>query len=212
MARFAITAEARQRLQETDPRWRSKAILRAAATFLDFIAIILFAISVRMTVDWEKQWNDGIGDDWTDGMPLAPVGIIYVAHRSYRKTSRLEISPIQEPPTNTSASLQVLLSFLYNPIVLFLLLRHRRGRPYHPGWDVTFDLLIWALSVPSIVFSVGDGWWWWWQPVEFEFEPYDIVPCSFEYGGNVWSQPCQPSIYTIGKIEIAANVFLALIL
>ena len=64
-------------------------------------------------------------------------------------------------------------------------------------------------SVPSIVFSVGDGWFWWWQPVQLYLDD-DLVPCNTLF--NFWSETCQPTIYTIGKIEIAANVFLALIL
>ena len=47
--------------------------------------------------------------------------------------------------TDPDGTQQVLISLLYNPFVLFLLLRHRCGRLYHPGWDVGFDLIIWAL-------------------------------------------------------------------
>lgn len=47
--------------------------MRAIATFLALIAMILFIVSVTMTLHWENVWNDGIGGDWTDGMPLAPV-------------------------------------------------------------------------------------------------------------------------------------------
>ena len=61
--------------------------------------------------------------------------------------------------------------------------------------------------MPSIVFSVGDGWFWWWQPVVIDIDGF--VPCD---DFNFWSQACQPEIYTIGKVEIAANVFLGLIL
>lgn len=68
-----ITEGTRQRLQETDPRWRSKAILRMTAAFLDFVAMVLFVVSVTMTLHWEDVWNDGNGGDWTDGMPIAPV-------------------------------------------------------------------------------------------------------------------------------------------
>lgn len=107
----------------------------------------------------------------------------------------------------TSQLCQVVLALLYNPIALFLLIRYRRGRSYHPGWNTGADFLIWALAVPSIVFSVGDGWFWWWQPVRLDFD--GIIPCD-EF--NFWSEACQPGIYTMGKIEIAANVFLALIL
>lgn len=96
---------------------------------------------------------------------------------------------------------------LSNPIVLFLTLAHRHGRPIHPGWHVGVDLFIWGLAVPAIVFSVGAGWFWYWQPVLLEFD--GLVPCV---DWNFWSQQCNPLIYTLGKMEIAANVFLALIL
>jgi len=102
---------------------------------------------------------------------------------------------------------QVVLALLYNPIALFLVIRYRRGRSYHPAWNAGADFLIWALAVPSIVFSVGDGWFWYWQPVRLEFD--DVIPCD-EF--NFFSEACQPEIYTMGRIEIAANVFLALLL
>ena len=47
--------------------------------------------------------------------------------------------------TDRRGNQKVLISLIYNPFVLFLLLRHRRGRLYHPGWDVGFDLIVWAL-------------------------------------------------------------------
>ena len=37
----------------------------------------------------------------------------------------------------------------------------------------------------------------------------DYIPCD-EF--NIWSYPCNPLIYTLGKMEIAANVFLAFVL
>lgn len=83
-----IAAETRQRLQESDPRWKSKAILRTVAIFLDFIALILFVISIVMTLHWENVWNNGVGDDWTDGMPLAPV-----RSRTCRSRRRLTLKP-----------------------------------------------------------------------------------------------------------------------
>ena len=74
MARGIITEETRRRLQEQDPKWRSKVILRMVATFFDFLAMVLFIVSVTMSIHWENVWNDGVGGDWTDGMPLASVG------------------------------------------------------------------------------------------------------------------------------------------
>ncbi|KAL8674576.1 MAG: hypothetical protein Q9168_001019 [Polycauliona sp. 1 TL-2023] len=101
----------------------------------------------------------------------------------------------------------VLIALIYNPITFFLLLS-RRGKPIHPGWHVGFHFLIWALGIPSIVFSVGWGWFWWWQPVIYRFRD-GYVPCR---GYNFWSKPCEPAIYTVGKLEIAANVFLGLLM
>ena len=73
MVRSLITEETRARLQERDPRWRSKAVLRVVATFFDFLAMVLFIVAVTMTLHWENVWNNGFGGDWPDGMPLAPV-------------------------------------------------------------------------------------------------------------------------------------------
>ncbi|KAL8924464.1 MAG: hypothetical protein Q9172_002675 [Xanthocarpia lactea] len=101
----------------------------------------------------------------------------------------------------------VLISLIYNPVSFSLRLR-RHGKPIHPGWDVGFHLLIWVLGVPSIVLSVGWGWFWWWQPVLYRYNN-GYIPC---YGWNFWSEPCQPAIYTAGKLEIAANVFLGLLM
>lgn len=73
MTRLPIREESQRRLNEGDPRWKAKAVLRIISTLLAFLAMILFAISVGMTVHWENVWNNGYGNDWTDGMPLAPV-------------------------------------------------------------------------------------------------------------------------------------------
>lgn len=162
-----LPAETRRRLSEHDRRWPFKLGMRAVATLFAFIAMILFAVTTS-----ESKKNYG-GNDWVDGMPLAPV----------------------------------LLALFYDPLVIFLTLYQRHGRPIHPGWHVGVDLFVWALAVPSVVFSVGDGWFWYWQPVLLEFD--GIIPCD-EW--NFWSYQCNPLIYTLGKMEIAANVFLALIL
>lgn len=73
MARLLISEESQRRLHQGDPAWTLKAALRLLVTFFAFLAMILFAVSVRMTVHWEDVWNNGYGNDWTDAMPLAPV-------------------------------------------------------------------------------------------------------------------------------------------
>ena len=84
----------------------------------------------------------------------------------------------------------------------------RHGRIIHPGWSVGIDLIIWGLALPAVVFSVGVGWFWWWQPVMFVLKDGSIPCVAYNY----WSKPCNPLIYRLGKMEIAASVFLALTL
>lgn len=102
---------------------------------------------------------------------------------------------------------QVLTSLIYNLLALGLLILPRTHKAIHPGWDVGVYLLVWTLGMPSIVFSVGWGWFWWWQPVLVKSHQY--IPCN---QWNYWSKACKPVIYTAGKIEIAANVFLGLLM
>lgn len=168
MARLPISLETRRQLNDDDRRWKIKLRLRALAIPLAIIAMILFAVTTSLS-----KLNYG-GNDWTDGLPLAPV----------------------------------LLALFYNPLVLFLTLFQRNGRSIHPGWNVGVDLLVWGLAVPSIIFSIGDGWFWYWEPVLLEFD--NFVPCNTWW--NFWSSACSPLIYQLGRTEIAANVFLAFIL
>lgn len=102
-----------------------------------------------------------------------------------------------------------MLSLLLSPTLLYLSLFRpiHAKKPMHPAIPLTIDLIIWMLCVPSVVFSVGTGWFWYWQPVILEFN--GMILCN---GLNQWSKPCQPDIYRIGGIEIAANVFLCFLL
>ncbi len=68
MARL-LSSETRRRLGENDPRWPIKLGMRAFAIPLAFIAMILFAVTTNVS-----KLNYG-GDDWVDGMPLAPVSV-----------------------------------------------------------------------------------------------------------------------------------------
>lgn len=67
MARLPIPPETRRQLNDDDRRWPVKFGLRALAMFFAFIAMILFAV-----VTSSSKLNYG-GNDWTDGLPLAPV-------------------------------------------------------------------------------------------------------------------------------------------
>ncbi|KAL8840741.1 MAG: hypothetical protein Q9170_001179 [Blastenia crenularia] len=97
----------------------------------------------------------------------------------------------------------VLISLIYNLVALFLPFFPRGGKPFPPGWDVSVHLFVWVLGIPSIVFSVLGGWFWWWERVHIATD--DPIICDY---WDSWSQPCNPVIYTAGKLEIAANVFL----
>lgn len=62
-----INVETRRRLNEYDRRWPIKFGMRAVATVFAFIAMILFAVTTSLS-----KTNYG-GNDWVDGLPLAPV-------------------------------------------------------------------------------------------------------------------------------------------
>lgn len=64
---MAISAETRTQLNQHDRRWPIKLGLRALAIPFAFIAMILFAVATSVS-----KLNYG-GNDWTDGLPLAPV-------------------------------------------------------------------------------------------------------------------------------------------
>ena len=67
MARLPISVETRRQLDDHDCRWPIKLGLRAITIPFAIIAMILFAVSTSLT-----RLNYG-GNDWTDGLPLAPV-------------------------------------------------------------------------------------------------------------------------------------------
>lgn len=63
-----LPAETRRRLSENDAKWPVKLVLRAVATFLAFLGMILFAVAASFA---NQDFIDE--NDWTDGMTLAPV-------------------------------------------------------------------------------------------------------------------------------------------
>lgn len=62
-----LPAETRRCLHEQDHRWYVKFILRAVAILFALVSMILFAVTVSLS-----KANYG-GNDWVDGLPLAPV-------------------------------------------------------------------------------------------------------------------------------------------
>lgn len=206
MARPFLQPETRRTLNEHDSKWHIKAILRLVATFFAFIAMILFAVSISISL----KYFDLINGDWTDGLPLAPVSPHNHRHPAPPSSSHLANHPndLKSSPINANSIEKVMLSLLYNPAILLLTIYHRHGKPVHPGWNVAIDLIIWALCVPAVVLSVGEGWFWSWIPVQQQIDGF--IPCDDIF--NFFSEYCNPEIYTAGKTEIAGNVFLALLL
>ena len=66
---FSLTPETCRALRENDRRWPIHFGLRAVATLFAFIAMVLFAVTTNLS-----KINYG-GNDWVDGMPLAPVSV-----------------------------------------------------------------------------------------------------------------------------------------
>ena len=62
-----LPIETRRRLNEHDRWWPLKFGLRAVATLYAFIAMVIFAATTSET---KKYYG---GNNWVDGMPLAPV-------------------------------------------------------------------------------------------------------------------------------------------
>ncbi|KAL8763516.1 MAG: hypothetical protein Q9184_000728 [Pyrenodesmia sp. 2 TL-2023] len=106
----------------------------------------------------------------------------------------------------------VLISLIFNTLALAFLFR---GKPLHPGWDVTAHLLTWTLGIPSMVIAVHYMVAWLWQPT-LDFYPsdegYDLDTLIGCRRWNYWSEACFPAIYTTGRTEIAGNVFLGLLM
>ena len=97
---------------------------------------------------------------------------------------------------------------LYNPVAIVVLLIVRKGRHFHPAFNIIGDFLIWGLLVPSIVFTSAGGIFWNWAPAVPTQD--GTVDCGFYF--NQWSRECVPVAYTIGHMEIAGIVLLFLLL
>ena len=109
MARLPIPVETRRRLNEDDRRWPIKLGLRALAIPFAFIAMVLFAVATSLS----KQ-NYG-GNDWTDGLPLAPVSWNVISRLCCAPTltynpSRMRLSKPFEIPSHPSPSVLTLYS------------------------------------------------------------------------------------------------------
>ena len=70
------------------------------------------------------------------------------------------------------------------------------------------DLLTWAGAVPAVVYVVAGGMFWYWSDGLSGDD--GLTDCSLWF--NVWAPACNPISYTIGETEIAAAVFLFLLL
>ncbi|KAL8924907.1 MAG: hypothetical protein Q9208_003790 [Pyrenodesmia sp. 3 TL-2023] len=114
--------------------------------------------------------------------------------------------------TDWMALFPVLISLIFNTLALAFLFR---GKLIHPGWDVTAHLITWTLGIPSMVVAVLYMWVWFWRPT-YDYYPsdegYDLDTSIGCYRWNWRSEACVPVIYTAGRIEIAANVFLGLLI
>ncbi|KAL9117233.1 MAG: hypothetical protein Q9187_006233 [Circinaria calcarea] len=102
----------------------------------------------------------------------------------------------------------VLLSLIYNPVSLFMLLLLRRGKHPHPAIHLTVDLAIWTVSVPALIFTVAGGLFWYWKPAISDHN--GNVDCGFFF--NEFSKECDPVAYTIGHMEITGIIFLFIVL
>ena len=68
-----FNAESRRRLQEADPRWRTKAIIRGVIVLFSLIGFSIFAAVIPIW-DADFYWGSGPNSgDWQDGFPCGIV-------------------------------------------------------------------------------------------------------------------------------------------
>ena len=88
-----------------------------------------------------------------------------------------------------------------DPLVLITLIR--KGS-LHPAIYMGLEFFIFILCVPAIVLSVAGGLFWYWSPAVVDQK--GNINCAFFF--NDFSPECDPVAYTVGKMQIAAIVFL----
>jgi len=106
--------------------------------------------------------------------------------------------------TDGLALAPVVLSLIYNPVILAVHLIVRQGIAFHPSIHVAADLFIWILAVPAIIFGIAGGMFWNWAPATANAS--GIIDCAYYF--NSWSMECDPIAYTIGHLQIVGLVFL----
>lgn len=186
------TIDPQRHFHEQDPKGPLKAKLRIAATVFAFVGTIMFSYAAAKTLHLNNPYFVVVDGAFQDELPLAPVYLPLAVVPQLRVLVLL-------------MKLQSLLSLLYNPFSVILLIHVREGRRIHPGWHIVIDFIIWGLCIPSITFAARDGWWIWWTPFNPEFDYDGIYGCAEE---NFFSEKCSPLIYTIGRMEITGCVCL----
>lgn len=97
---------------------------------------------------------------------------------------------------------------LANPMLVVLHLVHRKGAAPPSYILLLADALLLAFLVPAIVFAIGGGMFWnWATPMANDA---GFVDCSFYF--NMWTVECNPTAYSIGRIEIAGCTGLLILL
>ncbi|MCJ1486411.1 hypothetical protein MMC06_006588 [Schaereria dolodes] len=203
MARVPLPVDTYRRLNEQEPKWHIKAILRILGTLVAIIAVILFAVSVSYTN--QNFINTTGAGDWTDGLAIAPVS--HHQLEPIMKNAIQKKNPQKDRPPTEHDVRSTTLSTILNPVLLLTHLICRRGSSLHPALPLTLDLLIVMLCIPSLVFAVAGGLFWYWTPAILSTS--GTVDCGFFF--NEWSRECHPVAYTIGHMEIAGIVFLFLV-
>ena len=97
-------------------------------------------------------------------------------------------------------------ALIADPTILLLGLFVRKS--FHPAAFMAIEFLIFALCIAAIILSVAGGLFWYWAPAVVD--QAGNINCAFFF--NEFSQECDPVAYTIGKIQIAAIVFLFCVL
>ena len=155
MARLPISVETRRRLSEDDRRWPIKLVLRALAIPCALIAMILFAVTTGLS---KKNYG---GNDWTDGLPLAPVSWMSRLFYSPSLWHRIVPESLSHAPLETWMSFHNIPSSITNVMTLFDRL-HDPGivRSYSPSCTTlssSSSLCTSAMAAPSTLDGMSES-------------------------------------------------------
>ena len=175
------TPSARHRRQS---RRRFISILHILSLLASLIAVSLFAAAI---LSWNRNFFHNTGPnkgDWTDGVPIAPLSLAALYHAMVLIHVQLQRFRKSDVSTPSGASLGRI------PLILHMIV---------PG-------LVLLSLFPALLLAAYGSLFRFWQPAVRTRS--GILVCNTL---NLFTRECEPTLYNIGSLQIAAIVFASLV-